>query len=285
MPSVLLGEPNAIRSLSWKGLSRAHEFDSVRDCIEINGQGIETLVLDLVPPTRFLSSCRKAESAYYDGRRRREQRDDLPVNFFATDVLRVFPGEKRVVLPHLSVLSLSKVSFQAAAKEMQHALNITHLSSLKLQNCGYSLALLDTIVGGNHKMRLRSFELVIDKKANTFQGARKKRHDVSISAFLDSFRGLEDLYLMITDPIDWGLISKSISNHTSTLDRLITHGSQHGVFLAAHDPAILSCNELNDLYQGTNLTCIGTSSISPESVSAATGSPGEQSGGAVDILS
>lgn len=259
IPDVLLGEFKTIRSLSWKGLSRTDDFDSVRDCIKINAQGIQSLELDL-------RNWLKARAAYYDGMKKRGQLDfgfaayDFADKFFATDVLGMFPGEARVILPHLSSLSLSQVSFQAAVKEMQHALNVTRLVSLKLRNCRYSLALLDAIVRGAQTMRLKSFELVIDIEADEGQGAHEQEHDVSIFAFLNSFRGLEDLYLLVTDPMKWELIFRNISSHLSTLDRLITHRRKHDPTSATFDSPILLCNESKNLYQGAHSTCIGTCS-------------------------
>lgn len=235
MPAVLLRESKAIRSLRWKGLRSTASFVSVCGCIKANAHGIETLELDL-----------------------RNWID-------AKEVFSKFPGEAKLILPHLSSLSLSEVSFQAAAEEMRSVLNITRLSSLKLRNCRYSLDLLDTIVRGAQTLRLRSFELVIDIGADKFQGDREE-NDVCISTFVDSFRGLEDLYLLITDPIDWGLISRSISQHVSTLNRLITHRRQYGM---GRESPILWCNDLKNLYQAANLTCIGTDSKPSNLVRAA----------------
>ena len=261
MPVVRLGEFKAIRSLSWKGLSRTDDFESFRDCIKTNANGIENLVLDLLEWAR-------AEDAYYDGLKRRGQTDfDFTVNFFARNVLSAFPGEARVILPRLSYLSLSDVSFQAATEEMQYALNITRLTTLKLRNCPYSLALLDTIVHGAQTIRLRSFELVIDMLVD-LQGAREDKRDVSISKFLDSFQGLEDVYLMITNPIDWGLVSQSISRHVSTLDRLVTHGRHINHAHDKLDSPIPWCNDLKNLYHDAKLTCIGTCSMSSDLVRA-----------------
>lgn len=250
MPSVALGKFEAIRSLSWKGLGKKDDLDSVRDCITINAQGIEILVLDLL-------HWGKAKMAYYDSLDRREQgghvlHNIFVGNFFAENVLGIFSGESRVILPHLSSLSLSEVSFEAAVEEMQHVLNITQLRSLKLRNCRYSLALLDTIVRGPQTVRLRSFELVIDVEACFFQGVRIQQHDVSISRFLNSFQGLEDLYLRTTYSIDWAFIAQSILNHLSTLNRLITQGR----------PVDLLCNDLKILYENANSACIEKDSLS-----------------------
>lgn len=58
-------------------------------------------------------------------------------------------------------------------------------------------------------MRLRSFELVIGIEVDMWQGAHGEKHDVSISTFLNSFRGLEDRYLMVRDVMDSELLSRS----------------------------------------------------------------------------
>lgn len=56
-------------------------------------------------------------------------------NFLAWKVLQLQLNTYRVVLPALTVLSLSNILFEGAAAELACAFNGSMLRSLKLQNC------------------------------------------------------------------------------------------------------------------------------------------------------
>ncbi len=186
---------------------------------------------------------------------------DTPDNFFPETILEVIPGEAQTLLPHLSSLSLSAVSFQVATDEILHALNITRLHSLRLWNYPHSLKLLKLIVSEAHTVRLKSFELVIDVAYNKEQGIHGERHYEMISALLNAFRGLEDLYLMLADYIKWEVIAGSISGHISTLDRLILHERvvvEDDEWLTPIGSRIASNTGIHNLYESANLTCVGT---------------------------
>ena len=192
-----------------------HDFNSLRKCIKINSQGVETVVLDLI-------DWSEAEHFHFFQLRWGPQEVvNYRYNFFSRNVLEIYPGRVENLLPSLRSLSLSAVSFRWAVKEMQHALNITQLRSL---SCPYSLPLLDTIVKEAQTIRLISFELVIDIDCRDHQTYNGRDHNVKISAFLNAFRGLEDLYLMVTDEFNWELVAQAILGRLSTLNRLITHG-------------------------------------------------------------
>ena len=253
--SIDLGKLKALRSLTWKGINKSNNFHSLGECIKVNKQGMETLVLDLI-------DWKGTEHEYFDGLRRTNGSiESYTNNFFARDILELIPGDEKTILPHLSTLSLSAVSFQDAQEEMLHALNISRLRSLKLWNCPHSLDLLQTIVSGAHAMRLRSFELVLDVGRYSEQEIHGDVFHRIISGFLNAFRGLEDVYLMLTDYTDWRTIFHAIMGHVSTLDRLVTHERQDvgdEEWAAKVDSRMPLSKGLQDLYQNANLTCLGT---------------------------
>ena len=253
-----LKEFKEIRSLSWRGINEMSNFHSLRECIKVNEQGMETLVLDLI-------DWKEAERKYSIGLKRTiGSISGYTHNFFAKDILGLFPGDEKTILPHLSTLSLSAVSFQDATEEMLHALNICRLRSLRLWNCPHSLDLLQTIVGGGHNVTLKSFELVVDADCNFEQETHGETFHMIVCAFLSAFRGLEDLYLMFTPYMDWGRIGQSILGHVVTLDRLAIHEREDvgGLGWTENIDSHISLSDgLADLYQNTNLTCIG---ICPE---------------------
>lgn len=60
--------------------------------------------------------------------------------------------------------------------------------------------------------RLRSFELVMDLDHD-----EAEIHAHPITGFLETFTGLEDLFPMLTEPINWNSVVPGILAHKSTL--------------------------------------------------------------------
>ena len=240
-------------------MQRKNDFDSVSKCIQQGGQSIETLALDLI-------DWYSAERSYLDQLGRRPEHFDLPDNFFARDVLRVDSDSQETVLPNLRSLSLSAISFECAAREMQHALNVTGLSSLKLSNCLDSLELLNAIVVAAQPLQLRSFELVNDLESGSNQGDMDRT--ATISSFLTAFAGLEDLALLLPGPIDWARLSRAVSHHSATLKRTVTHESQESEERELVDSPIPWSIAMRGIYQNAKLDFIGTCHVSTDLVHA-----------------
>ena len=75
---------------------------------------------------------------------------------------------------------------------------------------------------------------------------------------MDSFKGLEDLFLLLTQPLEWYLIANSIVNHQSTLKRLILHERDTPKGEIA-DGGIPWHNSGELLFHDSRLSCFGTS--------------------------
>jgi hypothetical protein len=149
-----------LQSLTWRGLSRFDDFESVGKCIMTNGRPITSLTLDLIDWTT-------AEEIWADGLSQRiTQHTRLPDKPSASTLFGIKAGEKVEPLPSLEHLSLSAVSFQSVGMEMAHVLNMTRLRTLKLWN---SLDLLIAITVPYETMNLRSFEFVIDPETSANQ--------------------------------------------------------------------------------------------------------------------
>ncbi|OCL11969.1 hypothetical protein AOQ84DRAFT_373498 [Glonium stellatum] len=236
-----------IRSLSWRGLNRYDDFDAVRKCLKLNGNGIKVLSLDLI-------DWDKAEHTWFEDYRSRVRGPiSIPDNFFTRKVLEVTPGEKTALLPSLEVLSVCALSFQSAVKEMTCSFNMRKLHTLKLWNCAHSLDLLLAIIENETEtVKYKSFELVIDSHIIWDQGDHTDAA-VPVATFLSAFQGLEDLYLMLPQSSDWDTIVQGILCHKSTLRRLTIDDQNAG-------EGTLACQiDFNQLFQDTYLRCIGMS--------------------------
>ncbi|KAF2174668.1 hypothetical protein K469DRAFT_756655 [Zopfia rhizophila CBS 207.26] len=234
-----------LRSLSWKGLQRFDDFNSVGKFLSLNGNGIKALTLDLL-------DWEKAESIWFDDYKRRV-RAPIPDNFFAKKVLGVTSGEKKTLLQSLEDLSLLALSFESAIPEMACSFNMRNLHTLKLWNCPGSLDLLLALVAdGTDTIQYKSFELVLDLHTFWSQGNHVDAA-VPVATFLSGFCGLEDLYLMLPPSLGWNIITQSILCHKSTLRRLAIDDQN------ADEGALAGQIKFSQLFEDTNLRCIGIS--------------------------
>ncbi|KAF2174564.1 hypothetical protein K469DRAFT_756695 [Zopfia rhizophila CBS 207.26] len=94
-----------LQSLSWKGLQRFDDFNSVGKFLSLNGNGVKALTLDLL-------DWEKAESIWFNQYKRRD-RGPIQDSFFAKKVLGVTSGEKKTLLQSLEDLSLLALSFES----------------------------------------------------------------------------------------------------------------------------------------------------------------------------
>ncbi|KFY47342.1 hypothetical protein V494_00025 [Pseudogymnoascus sp. VKM F-4513 (FW-928)] len=206
----------SLQSLSWKGLSRSDHFDCFEGFVK-NAAGarrLRSLVLDLV-------DWKTAENGWYE----HEEEYETSRNFFATRVLGIEPAGIKVLFQSLETLLLVGVNFAPFANEFVHSFNMLNLSTLQLRNCPSSLELLGALLEEGVTLKLKSFELVIDW--DCLHNYRYRVYEQALTEvivrFLASFQGLEDLFLLLTQPLEWHSIANSIANHQSTLKRLVLH--------------------------------------------------------------
>lgn len=124
-----------------------------------------------------------------------------------------------LVFPSLQILSLSHVYFTAIAPEITSALNISGLRSVSLNHCPAIQELLRAIIRSGQQVRFTSLELAIRCK-----GAEDLETVDLLATFLQSFGGLVDLYLLLSNgpQIDSGFW-RSVLHHRHTLRRLAYH--------------------------------------------------------------
>jgi hypothetical protein len=77
-----------------------------------------------------------------------------------------------------------------------------NLTTLQLRNCPASPELLGTVLEQGITLKLKSFELVIDWNCLYHYQAFDKAQAEVILWFLDSFQGLEDLFLLLAQPLE-----------------------------------------------------------------------------------
>ncbi|KFY03358.1 hypothetical protein V490_00205, partial [Pseudogymnoascus sp. VKM F-3557] len=239
----------SLQALSWKGLSRSDHFDCLKGFVknQTGARRLRTLVLDLI-------EWETAKDGW-------SQQTGMPDNFFATEVLGIESDRNEVLFQSLETLQLVGVAFAPFANEFGHSFNMMNLSTLQLRNCPSSLGLLGALLEQGVTLKLKSFELVIDW--DCLHNYRYRVYDEQaqtdvIVRFLASFQGLEDLFLLLTKPLEWHLIANSIVNHQSTLKRLVLHDRDRPENEVV-DGGIPWQNSGELLSHNPRLSCFGTS--------------------------
>lgn len=198
-----------LRSLSWRGVRNSDDFKTLRACLSVNASHLRELTLDLVDWYKAVGNWAAAHRTWIT---------DHYSNFFTTDVLEIKAGNLNRIFPVLDLLSLSAVSFETAIEEIPHAMNFAGLSTLKLRHCRLVKELLDGIPSSSQKIRLTSFEVVVDSEDVEVP------NEFDVGGFLRAFEGLQNLYLMFPDAGDWSSLLGGVLNHETTLKRLVIHG-------------------------------------------------------------
>jgi hypothetical protein len=197
-----------------------------------------------------------------------------PDNFFARKVLGL-QGKGNLFFQSLENLSLSAVSCTSVGSEMIQVFNFGNLRTLKLWNCFSSLTLLEEFVEIAQAPRLRSFELVtgVVYRASELERTGEQHH--VIARFLNSFHGLEDLSLILTDfvpqiPEDRdAVLFNGILNHSPTLRRLAVHTRLLDIdYYSAQSGNTPWCEQRDLLYKSTNLSYIGIGGLPSQLVNS-----------------
>ena len=198
-----------LKSLSWRGLRSRSSFVSLALGINASHRSLEKLVIDTL-------SWALSEESYY----KNASGPNKSSNFFAEEILQIQPDTTTVMFPSLRKLELCSISFGSFASNLSVALNMSSLRSLKLWNCPNADDVLQCMVGAGDQIMLQDFELVSEGPRDKVEIALHGM--LSLGMFLNSFRGLERLYLDIQRD-DWSDIAWSILEHKSTLEHLVLH--------------------------------------------------------------
>ena len=196
-----------LQSFSWTGLYSPKEFHALRSFLASQSTGLWKLQLGLV-------DWGIAESLW-NGENGIVSDDETSANFFATSVLQLEPGDSRIALPSLRMLSLAAVSLEVRPLELAYALNFTGLRFLKLWHCLGTGAFLQAIVDAKLSVRLTTVEISNLDCRNSYVDA--------LINFLRAFKGLQSLRLLVRGHSRWQEVSEAILAHSATLKELVLH--------------------------------------------------------------
>lgn len=173
-----------LKRLCWRAPG-CDFVDNLRDMIKTNAENLEYIELDLVNWGRFKQS----------------------IGFWQW----IFP---LVAYPALQTLCLTEV---ALSKKTIRALDFGTLRTLKLRNCKGWDILLEKAVQLRRPVRLRTLEILEGSGMDSFDSL------YTISRFLDTFDGLEELYVSVAGPEDVADLWDGVIAHRATLKRFVHH--------------------------------------------------------------
>jgi hypothetical protein len=196
-----------LKSISWKGLRIEQDIASLGKAMQRNRDQLLELELDLFDWYKMVESLEIDED------------DTGSRNYFVHGVLGLHPDDAKIMFPALQVLSLSAVSLRSAGEELARALDINLLQSLKLRLCPGWEEFLDCLTCSGRPIMLKTLEVQSSERLEDMcsDGAGE------LSAFVDTFQGLRELFISINGPV-WSLdILRSAIRHKSTLRRFAYH--------------------------------------------------------------
>lgn len=193
-----------LQSFAWRGMGSWEPFLAIGRHLKHHGKKLKSLTLDLIDiPTYTI-------------------RSSLGIDF-ADLLLQGLGCDGAINFASLKQLSLSMLPFDMHQEEIFSALNMVNLRALQLWNCPHTLELMAAIVASGRTMALTQLEIVIDAMNHHKQNAQRLLCDQTVASFLESFHGLQDLYLSLPGPNQWSTLVQAMQAHEPTLRRLVTH--------------------------------------------------------------
>ena len=208
-----------LRAFSWRSILTKEELFSLGACLLANKHSLESLTLGM------------AQEATSGLAWSINVKNDPGIQYGFSDYVdeEVWPD----VAAGLRDDTGSNGSFQIKSLCFQRLppmpikiLDLTCLSRLTLWKVvwGFCINFLRSATKSKG-IQLKTFELVGSEDAS-LDDDNQLRLSEAVSNFLSSFKGLQDLFLMLREPVDWIALHDSIGVHASTLVRLALHAQR-----------------------------------------------------------
>lgn len=219
-----------LKKLSWSGLRSDNDMKTLRNTLKKVSPQLVELELDFI--------------CWYDPEANLSIFDEKSGGFFVRETLKPPPESSTHMFPALQVLSLSNISFISFEEEMVQAVDFSLLSCIKLRSCPGWEGFLQCGSRLRRPTRLKSLEILSSI-------TDEKYADDSISQFLKSFHGLEQLAICTSSHSKTLDIWRAALHHKSTLKAFIHHqreielDEEVPAFEEEHDKPDLSLHNFN----------------------------------------
>ncbi|KAF5583559.1 hypothetical protein FPCIR_8973 [Fusarium pseudocircinatum] len=213
-----------LRRLSWRAPMGCH-FDNIAGLVKTNARHLEQLELEL---QGWSSDRESRECTVIHHEDNPEVWDKIPAStmltrkMFGLEVTSEVP--ERTYFPKLQSLRLTGVPLRDENNGIQvtaSSINLGALRHLSLRMCAYWVPFLTSIVESQTPLRLKTLEIVDFYLITPHETATSKA--ATITEFIDSFSGLEELFISICGPTPSLQFWEHVVGHAATLKRLVYH--------------------------------------------------------------
>ncbi|KAJ4267130.1 hypothetical protein NW762_003229 [Fusarium torreyae] len=233
-----------LRHLSWKAPMGSH-FDDAAATILNNAHHLQDLELELQSWSRERESMESRIINREDGSgdwNKTSASTLLARRIFGLHT-RTPDSPPRPLYPSIRNLTLTRLPLkdEISGQEVTAAsFNLNTLRSLTLRMCPYWMYLLSSFLDAGVTPELKTLEIVDFYLQTTRQAAIRKTS--IITNFIDSFIGLEELFVSHCGPVSALDFWEHVAGHGSTLKRLVHHQRT-----TDQDEELISCRMGKDL--------------------------------------
>ncbi|KAG5804947.1 hypothetical protein H9Q74_010403 [Fusarium xylarioides] len=214
-----------LRRLSWKAPMGCH-FDDIASLVKANARHLEELELEL---QGWSPDRESRESTVVHHEDNPEVWDKIHAstmlarNMFDLEAT-TSEATERTQFPKLRSLKLTRVPLRdenTGIQVMASSINLRALRHLSLRMCAYWMPSLSSIIEPQIPLQLKSLE-ILDFYLNTPHEAATSKAS-AITEFIDSFKGLEELFISICGPTPSLQFWEHVAGHAATLKRFVYH--------------------------------------------------------------
>lgn len=203
-----------IRRFNWKAPMGCH-FGNITTLVQMNANHLKELEIDLQCWSRQWENREMRIVRQEDGD---EKWDNVPASaMLARQIFGLgMDTDKVVSYPKMKSLKLTRVPLKdvITGKAVPPAsINFSNLTSLTVNMCPYWTTLLTTFTQSQTPLHLKSFEILDFHLQTPHETAIRKT--TIITAFLDSFTSLEELYISYCGPTSVLKFWEHLAGHTS----------------------------------------------------------------------
>ncbi|KAF5566192.1 hypothetical protein FNAPI_1309 [Fusarium napiforme] len=213
-----------LRRLGWKAPMACH-FDNIASLVKANARQLEELEMEL---QGWCSDRENREFTVIHHEENPEVWDKIPAStmlarqMFGLEAVTSEVAE-RTQFPKLRSLKLTRVPLRDENTGMQvtaSSINLKALRHLSLRMCAYWIPFLTDIME-SQPLQLKTLE-ILDFNLNTSHESAARKASI-IARFIDSFKGLEELFISICSPTPSLQLWEHVANHAATLKIFVYH--------------------------------------------------------------
>ncbi|EMT62707.1 hypothetical protein FOC4_g10006340 [Fusarium odoratissimum] len=214
-----------LESFSWKAPMGCH-FDNIANLVKANARQLEELELELQGWSQDRES---RESTVIHHEDNPEVWDKIPASTMLSRQMfglqeAASEAAERTCFPNLRSLKFTRVPLRDENTGIQvtaSSINLNALRHLSLRMCAYWMPFLSSIMESQTPLQLNTLEILDFCLDTPHETAKSKA--ATITEFIDSFKGLEELTVSICGPTSSLQFWEHVAGHAASLKRFVYH--------------------------------------------------------------